>query len=424
MDFGLVEREEDAGYYAGLLAGCYAIAQFISSFLFGAIADRFSKRTVVVISCIGCLITMLSFGFSVNFGMALAMRTLCGLFNGNMATTRAYMSDITDATNQSLGFAFLGLAWGIGSVVGPSVGGFLSRPATTFAVFEGNAFLLRFPYILPCLICSIVMVFGLISCAIFMKPIPKNTVTTIEFIDQLAEMKEEQEQNTSKYKQHWNKSVTYLREIFSVIRKGEVLICILCYFLVSCSDTMQEELFPLWSIIKDEKGGLSWNNTRLGIINAVMGLMCIFQPFIYPMLAKRFGHLFCFRVGFLLHVFLIFTPQMHYFKALGGEVWLWVGLTIWCFIRVFSQLMIFMTAILFVNNSAPKGNSGLIMGFSSSAGCVARTVATLSAGPMLSACAWNIYLLNVPFVVACGLLPIIAIILSLRLDSSINEPKK
>jgi MFS family permease len=420
IDFGLVEHEEDAGYYAGILAGCYAIAQFISSFFFGAIADKYSKRSVIIVSCIGCLITMLSFGFSVNFGMALAMRTLCGLFNGNMATTRAYMNDITDASNQALGFSFLGFGWGVGSVLGPTFGGLLSRPATTYAIFKDNAFLMKFPYVLPCLVCSVIMIVGLISCILFMKPYHHEKHET-KADDQLQEMIEQEEQTPPTY---WKKSITYLRETWQVLHNNEVLTCTFMYFLVSCSDTMQEELFPLWSIIRIEIGGIAFNNVQLGILNAVMGGLCVLEPFFYPYIAKRLGHLNSFRIGFVCNLVLIFTPQLHYLKLYGGDVVMWVGLVIWCFARVLVQLMIFLTAILLVNNSAPRGRSGIINGFSGSVGCVARTVATLSAGPLLSACAWNIYLLNVPFIIACGVIPVIGIAASLRLNSSINEPKK
>lgn len=119
MDFGMASREEDAGYYAGQLAGCFALAQLFSGFLFGYLADKFSKRKVFLISCTGTTITMLMFGFSRNFAFAVVCRTICGLFNGNVSTGKAYLADITDSTNQAYAYSFYGLTWGVGAIMGP-----------------------------------------------------------------------------------------------------------------------------------------------------------------------------------------------------------------------------------------------------------------------------------------------------------------
>jgi MFS family permease len=119
MDFGLADREEDAGYYAGQLAGCFAVAQLFSGFIFGYLADKFSKRKVFLISCTGTAITMLMFGFSRHFAFAVFCRTLCGLFNGNVSTGKAYLADITDSTNQAYAYSFYGLTWGFGAILGP-----------------------------------------------------------------------------------------------------------------------------------------------------------------------------------------------------------------------------------------------------------------------------------------------------------------
>ena len=62
------------------------------------------------------------FGFSRNFTVAVISRSLSGAFNGNIATAKAYLSDITDSSNQSFAFSLIALAWGIGCIGGPVIG--------------------------------------------------------------------------------------------------------------------------------------------------------------------------------------------------------------------------------------------------------------------------------------------------------------
>ena len=53
MDLGVVSDSRKTGYYAGILAGSFALAQFFSGFLFGVLADRVSKKIVVLVSTVG-----------------------------------------------------------------------------------------------------------------------------------------------------------------------------------------------------------------------------------------------------------------------------------------------------------------------------------------------------------------------------------
>jgi MFS family permease len=59
------------------------------------------------------------------------VRAASGLLNGNVPILKAYMGTITDSTNQAAGMSILALSWGLGSAVGPLLGGFLAEPAVT-----------------------------------------------------------------------------------------------------------------------------------------------------------------------------------------------------------------------------------------------------------------------------------------------------
>ena len=63
------------------------------------------------------------------------MRAASGLLNGNVPILKAYMGTITDSTNQAAGMSILALSWGLGSAVGPLLGGFLAEPAAVYPAY-------------------------------------------------------------------------------------------------------------------------------------------------------------------------------------------------------------------------------------------------------------------------------------------------
>jgi DHA1 family tetracycline resistance protein-like MFS transporter len=56
-----------------------------------------------------------------------ASRALAGLFGGNITVAQAYITDITDAGNRARGLGMIGAAFGLGFILGPAIGGFLSQ---------------------------------------------------------------------------------------------------------------------------------------------------------------------------------------------------------------------------------------------------------------------------------------------------------
>ncbi len=58
LDFGLAKDERETGYYAGILTGAFAMAEFFSGFVYGAISDKISKKKIVLFSMAGCAISI------------------------------------------------------------------------------------------------------------------------------------------------------------------------------------------------------------------------------------------------------------------------------------------------------------------------------------------------------------------------------
>ncbi len=81
-DFNLTDNPTEYGYYVGLVAACYFMSQFISSFIWGYISDSVGRRPVLLFGTLLGSICGLFFGFSSSLWWACLARFLFGLLNG------------------------------------------------------------------------------------------------------------------------------------------------------------------------------------------------------------------------------------------------------------------------------------------------------------------------------------------------------
>jgi hypothetical protein len=95
---------------------------------------------------------------------------ICGALNGNVGVAKSYLGEITDSTNQALGFSALSFSWGFGAIVAPVIGGFLSRPADRYpGTFSRDGLFGRFPYLLPCMFSVAIGLFSVTLGFFFLK---------------------------------------------------------------------------------------------------------------------------------------------------------------------------------------------------------------------------------------------------------------
>ena len=113
------------------------------------VIDRFGRRPGLLICTFANAVLCVAFGFSPNLFWAVTFRLVSGLFAGNFVVAKSYINDVCDSSNRSTAFSAISLSWGAGSIVGPFLGGLLSRPAHEFpSVFSPSGFFGRFPYAL------------------------------------------------------------------------------------------------------------------------------------------------------------------------------------------------------------------------------------------------------------------------------------
>lgn len=112
--------------FGGLLGALYSLLQFIAAPFWGAVSDRVGRRPVLLISVFGLFVSYVIWFFSGSFTLLIIARLVGGLMSGNLSIASAVVSDVTDAKNRSKGMAAIGIAFALGFVFGPAMGGILS----------------------------------------------------------------------------------------------------------------------------------------------------------------------------------------------------------------------------------------------------------------------------------------------------------
>ena len=111
----------------GLLVSSFSLMQFIFNPIWGRISDRVGRRPVILLSVFGSFLSYLIFAFAKSLEVLFISRMLAGLMGANIATAQAYIADITPPEERARGMGIVGAGFGIGFIVGPLIGGVLSR---------------------------------------------------------------------------------------------------------------------------------------------------------------------------------------------------------------------------------------------------------------------------------------------------------
>ena len=114
-----------AGRWFGVLAATYAVTQFFFAPLLGAISDRVGRRPVILISLFGLGIDYIIMGFAPSIAWLFVGRLLAGVMGASITTANAYIADVSGPENRARNFGLIGVAFGLGFIFGPALGGIL-----------------------------------------------------------------------------------------------------------------------------------------------------------------------------------------------------------------------------------------------------------------------------------------------------------
>lgn len=114
-----------AASYVGWFGTIWALMQFFSSPIMGALSDRFGRRPVLLISAFGLGLDYILMAIAPNLTWLFIGRILAGITAASFSTASAYIADVTPPANRSAAYGIYGATFGLGFILGPALGGYL-----------------------------------------------------------------------------------------------------------------------------------------------------------------------------------------------------------------------------------------------------------------------------------------------------------
>ena len=137
-----------------VLFAVFAFMQFLSAPIWGALSDKIGRRPVLLISVAGNCLAYLLWVFAGRFELLLLSRVFAGAMSGNISVATAAMADVSTPENRTKAMGLVGMAFGLGFILGPAVGG-IAYTYITFATPTEITWLQLTPFSGPALVAAI-----------------------------------------------------------------------------------------------------------------------------------------------------------------------------------------------------------------------------------------------------------------------------
>jgi MFS transporter, DHA1 family, tetracycline resistance protein len=114
-----------AAQLVGFFSTVWAVMQFFSMPIMGALSDRFGRRPVILLSNFGLGLDYVLMALAPTLSWLFVGRLISGVTAASISTSMAYVADVTPPERRAQSFGFVGVAFGLGFVLGPAIGGLL-----------------------------------------------------------------------------------------------------------------------------------------------------------------------------------------------------------------------------------------------------------------------------------------------------------
>src|SRR5271166_4227134 len=111
----------------GLMVSTYALCQLVAGPMLGRMSDHMGRRPLLLVSQAGTFLGFLLLAASTQLWMVFLSRIIDGATAGNLSLAQAYIADVTRPEERAKSFALIGIAFGMGFLVGPGISGYLSQ---------------------------------------------------------------------------------------------------------------------------------------------------------------------------------------------------------------------------------------------------------------------------------------------------------
>ncbi|TPP48051.1 putative integral membrane protein [Leishmania donovani] len=361
-----------------------------------------------------------SSGYASGFPVSLFMlgQVLSGKIWGafsNKVGPKTMISELTDTTNRAKGLALVSLTWGVGTLFGPAIGGFLYNPASSpklaFLHVSPTSFMGRHPAFLPGAVVATYNLFAVVISVVFLResnksarplrevlprsvvkilgpvlrlvqprlPCDKATEVTVIYADDHTEPNGAgPEKSPSAAARpvgtcvpephtHFGFKEAFLNPLLRRVCFISMLIC--------TSDMMFTEIFPLWMAAESRNGGLQLSPYQMAILLLVNGAPTVLANIVFASVIKYSGGQF----GSGL-------PVVPTATAFGTTSRFWFTMAMGMLRKVVESWN-FALIMLFVSLTAPQGKVAIMFGIQQSTGCVVRCAVPFIFAPLF---AWSI----------------------------------
>ncbi|PVI01368.1 MFS general substrate transporter [Periconia macrospinosa] len=407
-------------FFAGILISAFSLAEACTGMYWGGLSDRLGRKPILLVGCFGTISSLLIVGFASNFWVALAGRIVGGVLNGNVGVIQTMVGELVqNPAHEPKAYAVMPFVWSIGTIIGPSIGGYFAEPVKNFPAFSPSGVFGRFPYLLPNLICTALLVIAIVAGYVLldethpdMQPwstesdLDKSTAETPLLPAQGATANAAANLTTECYGTF--DTVDMQRdELWRVKPNGEwiegsplnekvitkeVMAFVVALGIFTYHSMTYDHLLPIYFQDKraDEvfisgispasfAGGLGIPLQDVGIIMSINGLIQLFiQGAVFPVLASFFG------VWKLLVLVTIGHPLGYIvvpFLPLLPKGLLFPGIYACLTIRSLTSIVAYPLLLIMIKEAAPApGQLGRINGLAASTGAACRTMASPIAG--------------------------------------------
>lgn len=408
---------QDASFYAGLLISSFSLAEAVMGMYWGGLSDRIGRKPVLMIGCVGTMLSMIAVGFASNIWIALLGRAVGGLLNGNIGVIQTMVGElVSKPEHEPRAYSVMPFVWSIGTIIGPCIGGTFADPHASWpSLFPEGGIFHKLPYLLPNLLCAALLACSIVLGFILLEEthpdkqprvsLPADTYVSEETplmgtsdalkrpaVDLRAETYGTLTDN------HEPEEDTIVREKPSVERiwNKRIINLIIALSIFTYHSMTFDHLMPIFfederfsSVVAAVKvgsgspfyspGGLGLSVRSVGMIMAVNGVIALFvQAFIFPIAAERVGVYKLFLIVTVLHPIayaivplLLYVPQAIIFPAI------YVVLTV----RNIFSITLYPLLLILIKESTPSHNAlGKVNGLAASAGAACRMIAPPIAG--------------------------------------------
>ncbi|KIJ62919.1 hypothetical protein HYDPIDRAFT_93484 [Hydnomerulius pinastri MD-312] len=374
------------GYYAGLIESLFFATQALTALQWSRLSDHVGRKPVLLIGTFGLCLSMICFGLSRTFWSLVVSRCITGALNGNIGVMKSMMGELTDATNRAQGFAFHPIAWSTGVILGPIIGGSLSRPQDQFPTLFSGAFWGEYPYFLPCCVAAMFSAATFLVVLFFLN---ETLPGTFFYKPPLSSLDREvsspgrgygavKNLHSVRLESNGQDAPMPLRSLLI----PKVLLPIACYGTVAILEISMLALQPLFFSTPIELGGLDFTPATIGIWMSFLGVgNAIFQAIFFARLVSKHGPKTMYRIahGSFVVIFALF-PITSWVARTSGINWL-VRLLL-SFQVCFNVLQetSFTCIMMYIIASAPNQRTlGAVNGLSQTTASIVRAI-----GPALA----------------------------------------